>query len=62
MAHEEVREALGLEEIEKIPREIYRWQIQGQTGCKFKAEEITWRDGGHMYIWVILQHASKSKE
>lgn len=24
MAHKEVREALGLEKIEKIPREIYR--------------------------------------
>lgn len=62
MAPKEVREALELEEIEKIPKEIYRWQIQEQIGCKFKAVEIAWRARGRVYVWVILQHTTQGKE
>lgn len=47
----EVRAALGLRKIGERSREIYRWQVQGQTGCKFKAEEIVgWQDGGLVYM------------
>jgi hypothetical protein len=40
MACKEVREALRPKKIGKRSREIYRRQVQGQTGYKFKAEEI----------------------
>lgn len=62
MAPKEVREASGLEGTQQISTEIYRWQIQGQIGCKFKAVEISWGDRGHMYVWVILQHTTRGKE
>ena len=61
-APKEVKETLGLEEMEKILGKIHRWEIHGQTGCKFKAVEIVWRVRGHLYVWVILQHASGGKE
>lgn len=62
MAPKEVREASELEEIEETSKEIYRWQIQGQIGCKFKAVEIAWRARGHVYVWVILQHTTWDQE
>lgn len=61
MAPKEVREALGLEEIEKLSKEIYRWQTQGQIGCKFKAVAIAWRARRHVYVWIILQHITRGQ-